>query len=53
MFADRLDDVGAGLAVDVDDDGRRAVVPAADLGVLQAVDDLGDVACSSTGALLR
>ena len=39
----RLDDVGAGLAVHVDDDGRRVLVPAADLGVLQAVDDLGHV----------
>ena len=41
---DGLDHVGAGLALDVDDDGRRALVPGADLGVLQAVDDLGDVA---------
>ena len=40
---DGLDDVGAGLALHVDDDGRRVLVPAADLGVLQAVDDLGDV----------
>ncbi len=39
----RLDDVGAGLAEYVDDDGRGALVPAADLGVLQAVDDLGHV----------
>ena len=40
---DGVDDVGAGLALDVDDDRRRALVPAADLGVLEAVDDLGDV----------
>ena len=37
---DRVDDVGAGLAMHVDDDGWGALVPAADLGVLQAVDDL-------------
>ena len=36
-------DIGAGLALDVDDDRRIAVVPAADLVVLQAVDDVGDV----------
>ena len=41
---DRFDDVGAGLALDVDDDGRRALIPAADLVVLQPVDDVGDVA---------
>ena len=41
---DRLHHVGAGLAADIDDDGLLAVVPAADLGVLQSVDDLGDVA---------
>ena len=39
-----VDDVGAGLALHVDDDGRLAVVPGADLGVLQPVDDVGDVA---------
>ena len=39
----RLDDVGAGLAVHVDDDGGLALEPAADLVVLQAVDDLGHV----------
>ena len=43
MRCDGLDHVGAGLALDVDDDRRIAVVPAADLVVLQAVDDLGDV----------
>ena len=41
---DRLDHVGAGLALDVDDHRRHALVPGADLGVLQAVDDLRDVA---------
>ena len=39
-----LDDVGAGLALDVDHDRRMALVPAADLAVLQAVDHVGDVA---------
>ena len=38
------DHVGAGLALDVDDHGRLAVVPAGDPVVLQPVDDLGDVA---------
>ena len=38
-----LDHIGAGLALDVDDDGGIALVPAADLVVLQAVDDVGDV----------
>ena len=41
---DRLHHVGAGLAADIDDHGRLAVVPAGDLGVLQPVDDFGDVA---------
>ena len=39
-----FDDIGAGLALDVDDDRRHALVPAADLVVLQSVDDVGDVA---------
>ena len=52
MRCDRLDHVGAGLALDVDDDRRLALVPAADLAVLQAVDDVGDVR-SRTGAPLR
>ena len=43
-LAHHLDHVGAGLALDVDDDGRRALVPAADAVVLQPVDDDGDVA---------
>ena len=38
------DDVGAGLAADVDHHGLLAVVPARDLGVLQPVDDFRDVA---------
>jgi hypothetical protein len=37
------DHVGTGLALNVDDDGGRALIPAADLGVLQAVDHLGHV----------
>ena len=41
---DGLDHVGAGLALDVDDHRGRALIPAADLGVLQPVDDLGDLA---------
>ncbi len=41
---DGLDHVGAGLALDVDHDRRVALIPAADLAVLQAVDDVGDVA---------
>ena len=41
---DHVDHVGAGLALDVDDDGRRALVPAAGAVVLQPVDDDGDVA---------
>ena len=40
----RLDHIGAGLALDVDDDRRHALVEAADLVVLQAVDDVGHVA---------
>ena len=40
---DRLDHVGAGLALDVDDDRRHALVPAADLVVLEPVDDVGHV----------
>ena len=44
MRSHGIDDVGAGLALDVDDDRGRALVPAADLGVLQPVDDVGDIA---------
>src|SRR6201999_2162781 len=43
-LADHVDDVGAGLALNVDDDGRRALVPTTGAVVLQPVDDLGDVA---------
>jgi hypothetical protein len=35
--------MGAGLALDIDDDGRHALVKADDVGVLEAVDDVGDV----------
>ena len=44
-----LDDVGARLAMHVDDHGRGVAIPAADLGVLQALDDLGDVARAGPG----
>jgi hypothetical protein len=40
----RVDDIGARLALDVDDHGGLVLVPAADLAVLQPVDDVGDVA---------
>ena len=40
---DDRDDVGAGLPLDVDDDGRRLVHPRRLLDVLGAVDDVGDV----------
>ena len=40
---DHLDDVGARLALDVEDDRRRGVRPGAELGVLGAADDVGDV----------
>ncbi len=43
-LADDFDDVGAGLPLDIDDDRRRALVPAAGAIVLQAVDDDRDVA---------
>ena len=39
----RLDDVGAGLAVYIDDHRRHVLIPAADAGVLQAVDHLRHV----------
>ena len=41
---DDLDDVGAGLALDVDDHRRRALIPAAGTVILQPVDDVGNVA---------
>src|SRR5258707_213869 len=40
---DGLDDVRARLALHVDDHGGRALVPAGDLAVLQAVDHVGHV----------
>src|SRR4029077_6594156 len=40
---DDLDDVGAGLALDAEDDRRRGIGPGAELGVFRAVDDGGDV----------
>jgi hypothetical protein len=41
---DRVNDVGAGLAQHVENDRLLAIVPAADAGVLQSVDDLSHVA---------
>jgi hypothetical protein len=35
--------MGAELALDIDDDGRHALVKADDVGVLEVVDDVGDV----------
>ncbi len=40
---DDLDDVGAGLALDIDDDRRLLVGPRREPGILGAVDDVGDV----------
>ena len=40
---DGLHDVGAGLALHVDDDGGLALVPAGDMRVLEPVDDVGDI----------
>ena len=48
-----LDHVGAGLALHVDHDRRLALVPGADLGVLQPLDRRRRRRDSSTGALLR
>src|SRR5947207_8272418 len=42
-LADDVDHVGAGLTLDVDDHGRRALIPAAGAVVLEAVDNLRDV----------
>ncbi|MEA3025066.1 MAG: multidrug efflux pump, partial [Alphaproteobacteria bacterium] len=39
-----IDDIGAGLALHVDDDRRRAFVVGADLAVLQPLHHVGDVA---------
>ena len=41
---DHLDGVGAGLALDVQDHRRRAVVPCRQFGILHAVDRAADVA---------
>jgi hypothetical protein len=38
------DDVGAGLALDIENDGRRFVHPGAELVVFRAFDDIADVA---------
>ncbi len=43
-LADDIDHIGAGLALDIDDDGRRALKPATGAVVLQSIDDIGDVA---------
>ena len=43
MRSTTVDDVGAGLALDVEDHGRRVVHPRRLLDVLDAVDDVGDV----------
>ena len=40
---DHLDGVGAGLALDGQDDGRPVVEPGGDLVVLDAVDDLAQI----------
>src|SRR5262249_51161566 len=48
---DGLDHIGAGLTLDVDHDRRAALVPAADLVILQSVDDLGDVLEHHRGAV--
>ena len=40
---DHLDDVGAGLALHIDDDRRRQVSPGGELGVFRAGDDSGDI----------
>jgi hypothetical protein len=40
---DDFDDVGAGLALDAQDNGLLAVEPTADTGVFDAVDGFADV----------
>ena len=40
---DHLDDVGAGLPLNVENDRRRGVRPGAELAVLRAADDIGHV----------
>jgi hypothetical protein len=39
----RLDDIGAGLALDIDNNGRHALIKAADLAVLETIDDIGNI----------
>src|SRR6185437_4585180 len=46
-----LDDIGAGLAIDIDDDGALLVEAAGDAHVGGGVDDLGDVAEPHRGAV--
>jgi hypothetical protein len=50
-LAHHLDHVGAGLPLNIDDDGGRALIPAAGAIVLQPIDDVGDVADSDRGAV--
>src|SRR6266436_3976111 len=42
--ANGVNDIGARLTLNIDNDGRHTLVPSADLAVLQAVDDIGDIA---------
>ena len=39
----RLDDIGAGLTLDIDHDSRHTLVKAADPAVLESVDDVGHI----------
>ena len=48
---DHLDDVGSGLALDVQDDGGALVGPGGQLHVFRAVDHLGHVAQPDRGAV--
>ena len=50
-LVDDLDGVGAGLPLDVEDDGGGGVVPGGELGVFDAVDDLGDAREHDRGAV--
>ena len=40
----RVDDIGAGLFLHIEHDGRAPIVPAADAGVLQAIHHFGHIA---------
>ncbi len=40
----RLDDIHARLALNIDDDGRHALVPGCHFVALESVDDIRDVA---------